>query len=255
MLAAGLQAGEGINMPRPKNPTSRVLLTFSSRPGRLRSLLLHPLGGGLGPFTGLVPPLARQGPVHGLRAAGLTDREEPDHTIEAMLRRYSTALRQLSVAPNLLVGYSLGGLLAWELAVVLAREGPPPRVVLIDSSPDPWQLSEAAEADLRSAVLGQAVEDRDDLTALRRTVDAHIAARRGYRVTNRYLGPTLLIPCTAIDGTAQSESWSALADNLTVQPIRCGHFDVFNRENLPIVLQLVRTFLKSDHAMSPTYNP
>ncbi|MFD4634013.1 alpha/beta fold hydrolase [Streptomyces sp. NPDC058284] len=115
-----------------------VLTPFGRQSGALNTVVFHPAGGGLGQYVTLLSRLARRGPVHGVRAMGLVPGEEPGRTVDAMVERYLGLIRDLPDRPNLLVGWSLGGLLAWEAGTRLAAEGPAPAVVMIDSFAEPW---------------------------------------------------------------------------------------------------------------------
>ncbi len=86
-----------------------VLTPFGRRPGALDTVVFHPAGG-LGQYVTLLSRPARRGPVHGARAVGLVPGEEPDRTVDAMVERCPELIRDLPERPNLLVGWSLGGL-------------------------------------------------------------------------------------------------------------------------------------------------
>ncbi|MGW0535101.1 thioesterase domain-containing protein [Streptomyces sp. NPDC003032] len=115
-----------------------VLTPFERRPGGLNTVVFHPAGGGLGQYVTPLSRLSRRGPVHGVRAMGLIPGEEPDRTVDAMAERYVGLIRDLPDRSDLLVGWSLGGLLAWEAAARLSMDGPAPAVVMIDSFAEPW---------------------------------------------------------------------------------------------------------------------
>jgi thioesterase domain-containing protein len=240
-----------VTAPTPNNhlllgaTDNPVLLPLGHRTGSTRSALFHPLGGGLGQYLGLVSHLARKGSVHGLRALGLYPGERPDTAVPAMVGRYTDLLRRLPEQPNLLVGWSLGGLLAWEAAQSLAVGGQPPDVVLIDSSPRSWRVDDPALIAVRERVMQQTVAQlgSESVAPVRDTLDAHIAARAGYQVGSRHHGRALLVTCSGSDEPDQADRWAALADDLTVRTLDCDHFDVFSRSNLPLLTGFVDDFL------------
>ncbi|MER5297371.1 alpha/beta fold hydrolase [Streptomyces pharetrae] len=223
-----------------------VLVPLARRAGSTRSVLFHPLGGGLGPYAGLIAHLARRGPVYGIRALGTHPGEEPDTTITGMADRYAALLGQLPQQPTLLVGWSLGGLLAWETAVRLTRERSAdlPDLVLIDSSPRPWP-SRDAHQHVRQEILRRSAEQlgEDMLAPLARVVDAHAAARADYTVTCPYPGRVLQVTCTHGDDPDQGDAWAALSDAPTRRTLPCGHFDALGAPHLRTLTGFIRDFL------------
>ncbi len=75
--------------------------------------------------------------VYGIQASGF-DGTSPDCTVEAMARRYADEVARLRPSgPILLVGYSSGGLIAFEMARHLAARGRPVGFLgMIDTFPD-----------------------------------------------------------------------------------------------------------------------
>lgn len=216
-----------------------VIVPLGRREGPTGTALFHALGGGLGHYLGLAPALARKGPLHGLRALGIQPGEEPDRTIAAMARRYAALLRELPQPPRLLVGWSFGGLLAWETGQLLAdTTGFGPDVVLIDSSSRDWDAHDPVLRGIRERVLWETVAalGPESLEPVRRTLDAHIGARLAHRITPaRHRSRTLLLTCTRGDDPEQAAAWGTLIPDLTVRSVDADHFGVFSRTTLPVV--------------------
>ncbi|WP_406631868.1 alpha/beta fold hydrolase [Amycolatopsis sp. WGS_07] len=229
----------------PAADAGGCLTPLNGRAGELTSVLIHPAGGGLGAYLGLAAMLSRRGMVHGLRASGLRPGEEPDRTIEALTARYLPLIEALPDRPGLLAGWSLGGILAWELAVRLAVTGPPPAVLLIDSLAAPLPGHRIARTDLRAAVLSELAGEPDPAVRERalRTADAHLSAAAGYLARSVHLGPALLITCAGEERAGQAEHWARHCPGLRAREIPGGHFDVFTGENLALIRRHLDDFL------------
>ncbi|MFF5425396.1 thioesterase domain-containing protein [Streptomyces sp. NPDC012793] len=222
----------------PKTETTAVLarpllLPLGKRAGDLSTVLFPPLGGGLLPYLGLVAHLSRHGPVYGIRALGLEAGEEPDTRIPDMADRYAEVVTALPTRPSLLLGWSLGGLLAFETARRLPP-GPAPDLVLVDSSPAPLREEPEAYAAVRRQVLREAAAhmDADALARTERTVDAQIEARTRYRAEGRHPGRTLLITCTGSDDPRQARRWSPHLADVSVRSLDTDHFGVLRAPHL-----------------------
>jgi amino acid adenylation domain-containing protein len=97
-------------------------------------LLVHPVGGNVLCYAELSRGLARR-PVYGLQAYGIASGQVPLTTIESMAKRYVRAARDAGLSsPWRIGGWSLGGVVAYEMACQLAELGDKVEyVVLIDS--------------------------------------------------------------------------------------------------------------------------
>ncbi|MCP4656445.1 MAG: amino acid adenylation domain-containing protein, partial [bacterium] len=91
---------------------------------RLPLYCVHPVGGNVLCYRDLARALGPDQPVYGLQARGLGPDETPQHRIEEMAATY---LREVRAArpqgPYALLGWSLGGLVAYEMARQLQAEG------------------------------------------------------------------------------------------------------------------------------------
>lgn len=238
-------------MPAPAPP---LLLPLSRRSQASQAVLVHPGGGGLSPYTPLAVRLARRGGVSGIRASGLFAGERPDDDVPTMTERYLPLLDTLPRRPELLVGWSMGGVLAWELGARLAATGPAPAVVMIDSF---TRRDEFRTAGQRTAVIDRImrsvharVAPRDQRWA-EATAHAHVTASGRHRVTSTHPGPALLMTCASPHRRTQVENWTRLSGRLLVRELHCGHFDVFGRKALPAVLAHLDEFLTGERNRTP----
>ncbi len=83
-------------------------------------------GGGLNilPFYAVAREMDREQPVFGIQAKGLDGVEQPLHSVEAIASQYlGEILQQNPDGPYFLAGYSLGGIIAFEMAMQLKKMG------------------------------------------------------------------------------------------------------------------------------------
>ena len=116
---------------------------------------VHPIGGNVICYVELARSLDADQPFYGLQARGATGEEhrdqEPLTTIEDMAASYIEAVRQVqSEGPYLLGGWSMGGLIAFEMARQLHAQGQNVALLaLIDTRvPGEEQLPEADDDEI-----------------------------------------------------------------------------------------------------------
>lgn len=194
-LDAILAAHAAEAAPAAAQSSSLVLL----KPGRKAPavFLMHGLGGHVAELAELVRHLACAHPVYALQLPGLAPDDPALDRIEDMAQQFVAPIREAEPdGPYLLVGYSLGGLVAFDLACRLEALGRETRLLLLDTHPDPrfwpltaWlgHLAERARVQCRAAA--QYRPDRVPAFAgkLAGAFVDHLRARRG-------LGPKSRIP-------------------------------------------------------------
>jgi enterobactin synthetase component F len=114
---------------------------------------VHPVAGMSWGYAGLTRYLSPGQSIYGLQSIGLVD--AMPLSIEAMAVRYVEEMRKVQPhGPYMLVGWSLGGLVAHEIASHLCRNGEEVRLLgMLDSYP--FRVSETMdEADVVAASLG-----------------------------------------------------------------------------------------------------
>jgi len=85
---------------------------------------IHPAGGVVFPYYTLVPHLGKDQPLYGIQDPGLYDRHSPFTSIEDMAAAYLEALKTVQhEGPYHLMGWSVGGVVAYEMAQQLMRQG------------------------------------------------------------------------------------------------------------------------------------
>jgi surfactin synthase thioesterase subunit/acyl carrier protein len=105
--------------------------------------IAHGLGGSVMEFAQLVRHIRSPHPIYGMQARGTDGVEEPFDRIEDMARYHLDAIRQVQPhGPYFLIGYSLGGLVTFEMAQRLSANGERVGLLaLLESYPHPRYLS------------------------------------------------------------------------------------------------------------------
>ncbi|MEH1780418.1 MAG: amino acid adenylation domain-containing protein [Nostoc sp.] len=85
---------------------------------------VHPIGGNVLCYADLACNLGSEQPVYGLQALGLNEKEEPLKSIEDMATAYIEAIQAIQpTGPYYLGGWSMGGIIAFEMAQQLLAKG------------------------------------------------------------------------------------------------------------------------------------
>lgn len=120
------------------------------------------LGGGPAEFFQLVKHIRTARAIYGLQPRGLDGFEEPARQIYEMAESYLQAIQQVQPSgPYVLFGYSLGGLVAFEMAQRLSSEGRAIELlVMLDSYPHIRYLPPAQRVRLRAQRLKRRVTSK-----------------------------------------------------------------------------------------------
>ncbi|HVH69789.1 MAG TPA: alpha/beta fold hydrolase, partial [Candidatus Dormibacteraeota bacterium] len=120
--------------------------------------ITHGIGGNVMDFFQLVKHIRSPHPIYGMQAKGLDGSEEPFDRIEDMAKFFLNAIKEVQPqGPYLLIGYSLGGLVALEMAQHLSESGEKVALLaLLESYPHRRHLS----ANQRIRLLGRLLRNR-----------------------------------------------------------------------------------------------
>ena len=169
-LAARMEQAFGVTVPLAallSNPTIELLASYiDSRRVRddsgLRShtdvlvplqpkgaapplFLVAGVGGHVFVFRELAELLGDDQPLYGLQGIGLDGRETPLSRMEAIAARYIAEITAIQPqGPYYIGGWSLGGVIAYEMAVQLAAQGRGVGALIAIDSLAPWQASRVA---------------------------------------------------------------------------------------------------------------
>ena len=120
---------------RPERSAGRSLVALRTSGSRRPLFFVHALFGQVFQYYMLASYLGDDQPCYGLEAPGLWHDAPPLDSFEAMAHQYVQEMREVQPAgPYLVLGFSAGGRIAWEMAQQLRREGEEVFVGLLDST-------------------------------------------------------------------------------------------------------------------------
>ena len=119
-MAKHIAAANGHEGPR----SSQVLVSIQSQGSRVPFFCVHAVGGQVISYAELSQEMGLEQPFYGLQSPPANFSPESDISIEQMATLYNREIRSVQpVGPYLLSGWSMGGLVAWEMAQQLMKEG------------------------------------------------------------------------------------------------------------------------------------
>jgi thioesterase domain-containing protein len=170
-------------------------MTAARRPVLLRPgggtsplFLAHGLGGTVAEFSELVKFIEVTGPIYGLEAKGNDGMDEPFTNIEDLAQYHADAIRKVQDrGPYFLIGYSLGGLVASEIAQRALTAGDSVGLLaMIDSYPHATQLNFAQRVRLSARMTKRKLLYAMTLPKLKDALDSDLtpSMQRAYEAAN-----------------------------------------------------------------------
>ncbi|MDB9511762.1 amino acid adenylation domain-containing protein [Kamptonema animale CS-326] len=105
-------------------PSWSSLVPIQTKGSQTPLFLIHAVGGNLLDYQKLIYHLGQDRPIFGLQSIGLDGKQEPLATVEAMALHYINEIKSIQPhGPYLFFGYSLGGIIAFEMAQQLCAQG------------------------------------------------------------------------------------------------------------------------------------
>jgi thioesterase domain-containing protein/acyl carrier protein len=274
-LTTALHAKLGIELPLRAlfdAPTVEQLATYvtrqpSSAPGPERALVpievaagrppvfwVHPIGGTVLCYRELARSLAPEYATFAFEAQGVSGQGAPRASIEEMARAYVAELREVQPSgPYRLGGFSLGGIVAFEMARQLRAAGEVvAKVVLLDAAPqplgaDPEALTEDAlqahfDADIEALFAGAGSASAPQVSALFDVFCANARASAGYQPAV-YDGDVALVMTP--EGASAIASWREVArGTLTCETVPTTHYELMRAPEVTRVASLVLRALR-----------
>jgi len=136
---------------------------------------IHAVGGGVLSYYELAHHIGQDQPFYGLQARGVDDGQVPLATIKAMATSYIEALCTLQPqGPYLLGGWSIGGMIALEMAQQLWNNGQEVALLAMIDTPTNEELPEKQDdVELLLQIFGQKELSRDRLFQMDHTQQIH----------------------------------------------------------------------------------
>jgi thioesterase domain-containing protein len=262
-------AGLALHLRGAATSEPTALVPIRPAGGRPPLYCVHPIGGSVACYLPLARALDEDQPVFGLQAVGLSGQGSAPDRVEALAAAYiGEIVEARGVRPFALVGYSFGGVVAFEMARQWReRFGTTPFLVLVDAptdysrlDPEVYPYLTVARTVLKipfdpTAALGasraQAVRAlRDgavaaghfppgtDLSLVDRIVDvvaANCRAVAAYQF-GRLDGPAVLFRSTTDPQDGPDLGWGRVLPGLVVRPVGLDHYEIMETQGVPHVL-------------------
>ncbi|MDF5717357.1 MAG: SDR family oxidoreductase [Rhizonema sp. NSF051] len=130
------------------NQTSSPLVPIQPQGSKPPLFFVHPVGGNILCYYELSRYLGSEQPFYGLQALGLNGECETYTRIEDMATQYIKALRKIQPnGPYFLGGWSMGGVVAFEMATQLLKHGHQVAMLAMLDSPAPVPSNKTTEID------------------------------------------------------------------------------------------------------------
>ncbi|WP_233583204.1 non-ribosomal peptide synthetase [Corallococcus sp. CA053C] len=234
-------------------PTAFSPLVPIQREGTQRPFFcVHPVGGNVLAYAELAKQLGPDQPFYGLQSQGLDGTLPPLDTVEAMAALYVTALRTVQpTGPYRLGGWSMGGVVAFEMARQLQAGGDTVELVaLIDPSPAtddrvPQDVDDARQVatlfELDHGQLAAPEAEQAQGRTLLRIFTHNLRALKRYR-PGLFAGRVLLLQATG----GRDEGWGAVIQGeLLREELPGNHYTLLRAPNVQGLAQRLTTWLRA----------
>ena len=147
---------EAIGQHDERTPSSPILVSIQPWGSRAPFFCVHAIGGQVLSYGELSQELGRDQPFYGLQSPPADFFPESATSIEQMATLYNREVRAVQPSgPYLIGGWSMGGLVAWEMAQQLKKEGEAiDLLTLIDTNP-PSRYREANDRTDEMSILAR----------------------------------------------------------------------------------------------------
>lgn len=277
--AAVRRAARARQVPQaPAAPVRRSsLVPIRTGGGRPPLFCVHAASGSAYPYAPLGRLLPEDQPVYAFEAPGLEDGRMPAESIEELAAEYVRLVRAVAdKAPCLLLGWSLGGLVAFEMARQLTSGGGLVRRLVVVDAPPPIGSEPPTESEIRQRFLedltgspgqpgvrlatggGRGGRDEDWPELVRRLradgllsadVDGDLLRRRyavfraNARAAVRYRPqwrlPGRLAVIRAAESVLLRSTWTSYADSIDEYEVSGAHYSMWEADRLPAICRII----------------
>lgn len=255
--------------------------------GTLPLYCVHPVSGSVFPYLPLAPLLGPEQPVYGLEAPGYDDDRPPVALLPELSARYVEEIgHHAGGQPLCLLGWSMGGAIAYDMACRMRAAGRAPALVILVETlvPKPMPVPDdrlllvlfaadlagradaGAQREIEAALGGLPTRpagafgaladaglipgeiDQETLSRHFALFRAHLVALYGYRAAEGYPGPVVAI--RGDRSPAAGRSWTDLAPDMTEHTVPGDHYSIWH-EGLAELGAAVRRSLRSIRTALP----
>jgi thioesterase domain-containing protein len=245
----------GYSRPQASSREWSPLVQLRTGDERRPLFFVHPVGGNVFCYAELVRHLQVEQSFYGLQSFGLSQGQSPLTDIPQMAQRYLEAIRAVQAeGPYMLGGWSMGGLIAFEMAQQLHNAGQQVSLLALLDTHTANVLDQAANShDQFTADLaqlngsGETGLDADQRNRLYEVFRANVDALMRYQ-PKRYPGRiTFFRPNTRLteNGYDPINDWRELAeDGVEVHVVPGDHYTILKE---PLIAELLATKMRKNH--------
>lgn len=210
------------------NQTSLKLVTVIKEGDKALApiVCIHPVGGNTFMFKSLLPFLEEvQNPVLTIRSQGAIEGETPLNSIEEMAKTYLTQLNEVAtIPPAIIIGYSLGGVIAWEMVSQLDNDT---TTLFMVDTPAPENLPDYAVLKKSLSNITQTQEHIEELEKI------NYGAMKAY-VPGKVSNSIVFFKATNYDKLTtyvSPEYWNKKRRGVKIFTLDGDHFNLFTKKN------------------------
>ncbi|NEO81590.1 non-ribosomal peptide synthetase, partial [Moorena sp. SIO4G3] len=145
--------GSSVNTQNP------ILVGIKTSGNQPPLFCIHPGGGNVLCYADLARHLDQDYPVYGLQSLGLDGQQQPLTSVEEMASHYIEAIKPIqSQGPLHLIGWCMGGLIAYEMAQQLQAKNEPVALLTLIDSYAPTLIRKPSEID-QAMIVNQLAQD------------------------------------------------------------------------------------------------